>query len=261
MSTLGPAAITLAANKYRLAHPSQETHPRMSDPRDNDTLHPGIQVPLFDALPKWGADLAAAFAAAQAEMPDITKGRTANVGQYRYTYADLSDVLGALRPVLARHGLFLTQNVVTRNNTVDVWTTIGHRSGQTFDFGPMSFPTGNTPQTAGSAVTYARRYSLLAAVGLATEDDDGQHAAQAPKTPRKATQAAPTDPEPPSDKPTDTRMRRMQALLTERGYKDRTAAIDYVSTAIGRRVESRNELDKAETERVIAALEAEQVPA
>ena len=227
-------------------------------------------TPTILPPPAWGADLAAAFAAAQAEMPDITKGRTANVGQYRYTYADLSDVLGALRPVLARHGLFLTQNVVTRNNTVDVWTTIGHRSGQTFDFGPMSFPTGNTPQTAGSAVTYARRYSLLAAVGLATEDDDGQHAAQAPKTARKPTQA-PTDPLPDEQgyqggRPsatgiTEQQMKKLSILLNEHGLTERTSAIAYVSDKIGRTVESRKELSKAEAATVIDALEAEPVPA
>lgn len=225
-------------------------------------------LPLTIDPPKWGADLAAAFAAAQAEMPDITKGRTANVGQYRYTYADLSDVLGALRPVLARHGLFLTQNVVTRNNTVDVWTTIGHRSGQTFDFGPMSFPTGNTPQTAGSAVTYARRYSLLAAVGLATEDDDGQHAAQAPKTARKPTQA-PIDPLPDEQGYqggrvsatgiTEQQMKKLSILLNEHGLTERLSAISYVSDVIGHTVESRKELSKTEAAKVIDALEAEPV--
>lgn len=229
-----------------------------------------LHDPLTIDPPKWGADLAAAFAAAQAEMPDITKGRTANVGQYRYTYADLSDVLGALRPVLARHGLFLTQNVVTRNNTVDVWTTIGHRSGQTFDFGPMSFPTGNTPQTAGSAVTYARRYSLLAAVGLATEDDDGQHAAQAPRSAKKPAQA-PMDPLPDEQgyqggRPsatgiTDQQMKKLSILLNEHGLTERLSAIAYVSDKISRTVESRKELSKTEAAKVIDALEAEQVPA
>jgi len=41
-------------------------------------------------------------------------------------------------------------------------------------------PEGKTPQATGSAITYARRYALLAALGLATEDDDGQTAASTP---------------------------------------------------------------------------------
>lgn len=225
-------------------------------------------LPLTIDPPKWGADLAAAFAAAQAEMPDITKGRTANVGQYKYTYADLSDVLGALRPVLAKHGLFLTQNVVSRANVVDVWTTIGHRSGQSFDFGPMSFPAGNTPQTAGSAVTYARRYSLLAAVGLATEDDDGQAAATTPRPRAPRAQETPQDAPSATAEPagytggrisatgiTDAQMRKLQALLAQKGYRDRASAIDYVSRTIGRTVASRNELSKAEGISTIDALE------
>ena len=222
-----------------------------------------------ESPPRWGADLAAAFAAAQAEMPDITKGRTANVGTYRYTYADLSDVLGALRPVLARHDLFITQNVVSRANVVDVWTTIGHKSGQAYDFGPMSFPAGGTPQTAGSAVTYARRYSLLAAVGLATEDDDGHAAAAAPKAP-KARQTAPEPPpdehgyqggRPSSMQITEAQMRKLSILLNEKGLVEKAAAIAYVSDVIGRTVESRKELSKSEAGKVIDALEAEQVTA
>lgn len=202
--------------------------------------------------PAWGPELAAAFAAAQGEMPDITKGRTANVGTYRYTYADLSDVLGALRPVLAKHSLFITQNVVSRASSVDVWTTLGHKSGQSVEFGPMSFPAGGTPQTAGSAVTYARRYSLLAAVGLATEDDDGQAAAQAPKPkPPKATteDATPKTGNSPA-------MKRMMALMNEAGLVERASRLAFTSEAVGRPVESASDLSPAEIDRVIADLVA-----
>lgn len=45
----------------------------------------------------------------------------------------------------------------------------------------MRLPAGGTPQQTGSAITYARRYSALAALGLATEDDDGQSATVPPQ--------------------------------------------------------------------------------
>jgi len=134
--------------------------------------------------PRWGKEIAAAFVAAQAEMPEITKGRKANVGNYSYTYADLGDVLNAVRPVLIKHGLAVAQDVSRHERMIEVFTLIVHKSGESVSFGPMGFESGSTPQASGSAVTYARRYSLLAALGLATEDDDGQSAAKDKKPQR-----------------------------------------------------------------------------
>jgi len=59
---------------------------------------------------------------------------------------------------------------------------------------------------------------------------------------------------------TDAQMRKVQALLNDHGYTERTKAIGFVSDTIGRTVASRNELTKAEAAKVIDALEAEQVP-
>lgn len=56
------------------------------------------------------------------------------------------------------------------------------------EFGPLVLPYGNSPQAAGSAITYARRYALVAALGLATEDDDGAAATQAARADRPRTQ-------------------------------------------------------------------------
>ena len=135
--------------------------------------------------PRWGKEIAAAYVAAQAEMPEITKGRKANVGNYSYTYADLGDTLNAVRPILVKHGLAVAQDVSRHDRMIEVFTLIVHRSGESVSFGPMGFESGSTPQASGSAVTYARRYSLLAALGLATEDDDGQSAAKDRKPQRQ----------------------------------------------------------------------------
>jgi hypothetical protein len=215
---------------------------------------------------KWQPNLAAAFAAAQVEMPDITKGRRAKVemkggGSYSYTYADLSDVLEAVRPILGKHGLFVTQDCIRRANMIDTYTTLGHLSGESVDFGPMSFEAGGTPQTAGSAVTYARRYALLAALGLATEDDDGQAAAQAPKAaPRK--QAPPPDetsaePAKPGNTPA---MKRMMAMMNERGLVERASRLAFTTEAVGREVTTASDLTPAEIATVCTALEAVEVP-
>jgi hypothetical protein len=221
-------------------------------------------------LPTWGPDLAAAFAAAQAKMPDITKGRKAKVemkggGSYSYSYADLSDVLEAVRPILGAHGLFVSQDCIRRAGMIDTYTTLGHTSGQHVTFGPMSFDAGGTPQTAGSAVTYARRYALLAALGLATEDDDGQAAAQAPKQAQRKQSPHPPEGEPsgapiapPGNSPA---MKRMMAMMNERGLVERASRLAFTTEALGREVATASDLSPSEIAKVIEALDAVQVPA
>jgi hypothetical protein len=132
------------------------------------------------------SEIHAALVAALNELPRIAKGNTAKVpmksgGTYSYTYADLGDVIDSVRPVLHKHGLAVMQDVTGEGRTVFVQTLILHTSGDVLRFGPISLPAGDTPQTMGSAVTYCRRYALLAALGIATEDDDGQAAKPAPE--------------------------------------------------------------------------------
>lgn len=130
---------------------------------------------------------AIAFAAAQAEFPPITKGQKADIptksgGSYSYTYADLTEILDAVVPILNKHGLSLSQPAVTEGDRFGVHTRIFHTSGHEYDFGVLLLPGGNTAQSAGSAITYARRYGLTAALGISPgEDDDGAQAVQAPE--------------------------------------------------------------------------------
>ena len=126
--------------------------------------------------------LAAAFVAAQQSLADVAKGRRANAGQYAYAYADLSDVLGQVRPVLAAHGLAITQSVSTAIDEVLVTTTLLHTSGQTLVVGPLAMPLGKTAQQTGSSITYARRYAIMALLGLAAADEDDDGAQAAPRS-------------------------------------------------------------------------------
>lgn len=115
---------------------------------------------------------AAAFTAAQAQMPSVRKGRTADMGNYSYSYADLGDVLEAALPVLTANGLSLAQAPVSVDGKVGVETRIYHEAGHVEVFGPLFLSAGSTPQQTGSALTYARRYSACAALGIAADDDD-----------------------------------------------------------------------------------------
>ena len=122
--------------------------------------------------------VAAAFVAALGELKDVSRARTANAGTYQYRYADLGDALAEARPVLAAHGLAVFQVPTTDPTGATVATTVMHSSGQWLAFAPVRLPAGGTAQTIGSAITYARRYAVMAALGLATDDDDGAAASR-----------------------------------------------------------------------------------
>jgi hypothetical protein len=138
--------------------------------------------------------LAASLVKALGEMHDLPKTQTANVGKFNYSYATLADALQLARPIFAKHDLALTQTVATLNNEIAVYTSIIHSSGQFVTPFPLTMPVGKTAQETGSAATYGRRYSLMAVLGLATEDDDGASAGprvrrETPRTPSKPREA------------------------------------------------------------------------
>lgn len=127
-----------------------------------------------DATPE--AQLTAALANAQAEFPVIAKTQTATVptktgGSYSYTYADLADVLSAVRPVLARNGLALTQPTITREGKSVLLTIVRHVGGATLESEVDLGQQPSNPQNFGGALTYLRRYELCTLLGIAAEDD------------------------------------------------------------------------------------------
>ena len=148
------------------------------------------------------AQIAPALVKALGELTDVPKGREAKIptktgASYGYKYADLADTLSMIRPVLARHGLAVTQTASNPDgDTVAITTTLIHSSGEWMSFHPLLLPNGRTAQETGSAITYGRRYSLLAVLGLAAEDDDGASAA-----PRQSRSASPRSQERPSPAP------------------------------------------------------------
>lgn len=127
------------------------------------------------------ATLNAALVAALESLTVVEAGRTANAGTYSYDYADLGDIVKLTRPVLARHGLVALTPIHDHGSGLACTVLLLHSSGDRLELGPFPFPHGRDAQATGSAVTYHRRYSLLAALGMATgEDDDGAAAVPAP---------------------------------------------------------------------------------
>lgn len=137
--------------------------------------------------------LASALVAFQAEMPTVRKGNTAKVasqkGSYSYDYADLTDITEAAMPVLARHGLSFTSSPTMTENGFVLAYRLRHETGEE-DAGeyPLPDPAHSPAQTIGSAITYARRYTLCATTGIAPggDDDDGKKAQDGRAAPRQA---------------------------------------------------------------------------
>jgi hypothetical protein len=125
------------------------------------------------------AALAAALAKAQGSMKGAVKD-SANPF-FKSKYADLASVVEAIRAAFSTNGLSYIQTVQPSDrDEVRVETMILHSSGEWISCGYLSLPVSKTDaQGYGSALTYARRYSLSAAVGVAPEDDDGNAAVAA----------------------------------------------------------------------------------
>ena len=93
---------------------------------------------------------------------------------YGYNYADLAGVQGVINEAIKGTGIDYRQEVKnSKNGLPEVFTIITHTSGEYIVFGPLSLPTKKQDaQGFGSVITYARRYQLSAAFGIASEDDD-----------------------------------------------------------------------------------------
>lgn len=108
--------------------------------------------------------------------------KTSTNPHYKSRYADLAVVVEAVVDALNDNGIFVTQRTKVDERGVVVSTCFLHESGQLMDCGELFVPAAkHDPQGFGSALTYARRYSLMAATGIAPEDDDGNAAVDAQK--------------------------------------------------------------------------------
>lgn len=98
---------------------------------------------------------------------------------FRSKYADLGACIEAVDDALLSNGIALIQRTFEDATGVTVETVFLHESGQELACGKLHVPASKQdPQGYGSALTYARRYSLMAACGIAPEDDDGNAASR-----------------------------------------------------------------------------------
>lgn len=129
-------------------------------------------------------------------------------------YADLATCLEAVDDALLANGIALYQETSEDESGVTVETVFLHESGEVLRCGKLHVPASKQdPQGYGSALSYARRYSLMAACGIAAEDDDGNAASKQRPQPAPLPPPAPRQPKtgvmadvmaslPPLDEPT-----------------------------------------------------------
>ena len=131
------------------------------------------------------ATLASALATAFAQFEAAAKD--ANNPHFKTKYADLPSVIDAVKPALIANRLFFTQATHDVEGGVCIETMVHHESGESMSFGRLFVPASkNDAQGFGSALTYARRYSLMTALGIPAEDDDGHAAAKTAPARRSA---------------------------------------------------------------------------
>lgn len=124
--------------------------------------------------------MALAFPKIEGALKDSENGAF-KVGGRASKYADLSSVVDAVKPALTENGLFFAQLTHEQTGGVCIETVVGHKSGEVFSFGKLFVPASKQDAHGyGSALTYARRYSLMTAFGVCPEDDDGNAAAANP---------------------------------------------------------------------------------
>ncbi len=122
-------------------------------------------------------NLLKALADFQQEVPVIHKGSTAENGKSTYQYADLPKIFSVINPLLKKHGMGFTQNLVTKEGKTFLNTTIFHvESGEMIDSSceipRITIGSMNEYQSFGSGITYFRRYCLASSLCLITDIDN-----------------------------------------------------------------------------------------
>jgi hypothetical protein len=119
-------------------------------------------------------NLAKALVAAQAELEPVKKDATNP--HFKSKYASLDTLIETVRPILLKHGLVILQGGDELTDGITVETTLIHTSGEWVSAAYRLPLDKATPQGAGSAISYGRRYGLSSLLAISTEDDDAEMA-------------------------------------------------------------------------------------
>ena len=121
--------------------------------------------------------IVSALAKFQQACPAIKKESKAGAGNFTYKYGSLPHIIEVIKPHLKAAGLVFTQPINYREGAQFIYTTLydvktGEKIESKMLLPEIEFKGMNVIQSGGAVITYIRRYSLMAILGLVTEDDD-----------------------------------------------------------------------------------------
>lgn len=134
------------------------------------------------------AEIAAALVAAHAEIKGVVKSATNPY--FKSKYATLDAVVDTVKPALLKQGIVVVQGVQDAENGVGIETMLLHKSGQWLSSTLRLPASKEDAQGYGSAISYGRRYGLMAICGVPAEDDDGNAATATAPVPNRITPVA-----------------------------------------------------------------------
>lgn len=203
--------------------------------------------------------IAKALAEAQRNFDPILKAQTAEMGKYKYAFADLSDVLAAVRPHLNEQSIAVVQTVEDEQMA----TYLLHASGEWLCCTTKLVEVGEgSPQEIGSGLTYSRRYGLCVALGVVGETDDDAKSAQSnptARTKRTEPQAVPR-PNPRMDPMrSETSLKLVEAMsaLGHVSTKEQVDQAALVMTMLSKRTiryADKHEITQSDAEMILAEL-------
>lgn len=161
------------------------------------------------------AALYMALAKAQGKMQTPKRSREAKIpgkdGKpgYTYSYADLSEVYEAVRPALASEGLGFFHLTNQDRESVSVTTVLTHEGGGQIET-TLAWGVSNRIQDLGSIITYLRRYTLSALLGVASEEDDDGQTAERAGFEKRATAAYEAEKKAKEDRLTDSEVAALE---------------------------------------------------
>ncbi len=166
-----------------------------------------------------------AFAKFQGEVKNPPK--SANNPFFKSKYTTLDVLIDTAKPILQKNGLSYFQSCSGDGASIMVTTLLMHSSGEWVESDPLTLKADKpTAQGAGSAITYARRYALAAALGLASDEDDDGNAATGNK---KVSFDPPEQPEK-TDSPKCSKEQVKELFLEANNKKSKTPGFDFVKT-------------------------------
>ncbi|MEV1321983.1 ERF family protein [Micromonospora arborensis] len=211
----------------------------------------------------------------QADPPVLVKDKKGQVGNQKTKYADLVQVNEVVLSRLNKLGVIYSCTPTLDDEGKFVLAyELEHVESKTSKTGRYPLKLADNPMQMGSAITYARRYVLLAITGIAAEDeDDDGHGAAGHRTAQRQQRQQPAQngqataqraqrptaqPPLPGENPngiTPPQQGLLHKLLNDVGKGDRDAGLSYISGVLGRPITTTKDLTKADAKQVIDRLQ------